>query len=53
MADEKQCAGKFSGEFLEPRDRFNIEMIGGFVQQQQVGLADQCAGKKHPALLPA
>ena len=37
--------------FLQPRDRFGVEMVGGLVQQQHVGRRQQQAAQRHAALL--
>ena len=46
-------AGKFLQELLEPVDALGIEVVGRFVQQQHVGLRQQQAAQRHPALLAA
>ena len=38
---------------LEPRDRLGVEVVGGLVEQQQVGLRQQQAAQRHAALLAA
>ena len=38
---------------LEPRDRFGVEMIGRFVEQQQIGRAQQQAAERHAPALAA
>ncbi len=50
VADEHQRQGCAEQEFLQPGDACKIEVVGGFVQQQQVGLADQRAGQQHAPL---
>src|SRR5258706_3600957 len=49
VADEQQCAVEVQHHVFEPRDGFDIQMIGRFIQQQEVGLRDQCAAQHHPA----
>ncbi len=39
-------------ELLEPRDRADVEVVGGLVEQQDVGLRGECLREGH-ALLPA
>ena len=38
---------------LEPGDRFRVEVVGRLVEQQQVGLAQEKAGKRDAALFSA
>jgi hypothetical protein len=38
---------------LEPRDRFGVEVVGGLVEQQHVGLLEQEPAERHSALLAA
>ena len=38
---------------LQPRDRLGVEVVGGLVQQQQVGRAQQQAAQRHAAALAA
>ncbi len=38
---------------LEPRDRLGVEVVGGLVEQQQVGRAQQQAAERHAAALAA
>ena len=40
-------------EALEPRDRFGVEMVGGLVEQQHVGLREQQPAQRHAAALAA
>ena len=40
-------------ELLQPLDRFGVQVVGGFVQQQHVGLGQQQAAQRHAALLAA
>ncbi len=48
MADEQQRAVEVQHHVFEPRDGIDIQMIGRLVQQQEVGLRDQCASEHHP-----
>ena len=47
---EYDGAGVVDQKALEPHHRFDVEMIGRLVQQQQIGLGDQRAGQQDPAL---
>ena len=38
---------------LQPRDRLGVEVVGGLVEQQQVGLGQQQPAERHSALLAA
>ena len=40
-------------EFLKPTDSCEVQVIGGFVENQQMGLADQGPGEHGPALVSA
>ena len=51
MADEEQRALEAQQHLLEPFDGRQIEVIGGLVQQQQIGIAGQRPGQgRAPAL---
>ena len=39
--------------FFEPVDRIDIQMVGWFVEHEQVGGRDQRTGERHPALFSA
>ena len=51
VGDGHHSAGKALQELLQPVDAFRIQVVGGFVQQQHVGLAQQQAAQGHAALL--
>ena len=40
-------------EALEPRHRLGVEVVGGLVEQQQVGAGQQQPAQRHPAALAA
>ncbi len=40
-------------EVFQPRHRFGIQMVGGLIEQQHVGLGQQQAAQRHAALLAA
>ena len=50
MGDEQQRRAAVDEELLHPLHRFHVEVIGGFVEQQDVGLGDQRAGQQRLAL---
>jgi hypothetical protein len=50
VADEYQRKRGAEQEFLEPGDARDVQMIGRFVEQQQVRLPDQCVGQQHAPL---
>src|SRR5690606_16076349 len=50
VGDEQQAAGERLEEAFQPRDRRDVEMVGGLVQQQDVGFAHQRAGQQHAPL---
>ena len=43
VGDQEQCSGVALEPLFKPDDRVQIQVIGGFVQQQQVGAAHQRA----------
>ena len=45
VRDEEKGAGVLTEVLLEPQNRMQIEMIGGLIQHQQIGLHDQEAGQ--------
>ena len=47
---EDDGAAILGEEGFEPGDRLDVEVIGGLVEQQQIGLADQRARQQHAAL---
>jgi hypothetical protein len=53
VGDHQHRAGIFGEVVFEPVDRFRVEVVGGFVEQQDVGLLDQQAGQRDAALLTA
>ncbi len=53
MADDNERAGEALQPFLEPLDRPKVEMVGGLVEQQDVGLLRQRAGYRRPTPLAA
>ncbi len=53
MGDGHDRAGVFLEEALQPVDRFGVEVVGRFVEQQQVGMAEQQAGQRDSTLLAA
>ena len=46
----EERAGERLQELLEPDDRLDVEVIGGLVHQQHVGLAEQDARERDPHL---
>ena len=50
MGDEQHAALEGTNAFFQPFNRRQIEVIGRFVEQQDVGLADQRARQAHAAL---
>ena len=53
MGDEQQRTVPGQQHFLELGDGRDIQMVGGLVEQQQVGFLHQRAGQQHAAFLPA
>ncbi len=50
VGDEDDAAGELLEEAFQPADRFDVEVVGGLVQQQHVGLAHQRLRQQHAAL---
>ena len=50
MGDEDERAGEAQQVGFEPLDGADVEMIGRFVQEQQLRIADQGLCQGHPAL---
>ena len=53
MGDGHHGAGEAHQELLQPFHRFRVQVVGGFVQQQHVGLGQQQLAQRHAALLAA
>ena len=53
MGHAHDGAAVFVEEALEPGDGLGIQVVGRFVEQQQVGLGQQQLAQRHPALFPA
>ncbi len=53
VADEHHGAGKAQQHLLQPFDGGQIEMVGGLVEQQQIGIAGERAGECCAPALPA
>ncbi len=45
VADDDAGEGGVGEELLEPGDAFEIQVVGGFVEEEQVGLADESRGR--------
>jgi hypothetical protein len=45
VGDHEDGAGIVTEIFLKPNERFEIEMVCGFVQKKEIGLLDEKAGK--------
>ena len=53
MRYNKHCAGIGAQKILQPFYRSDIEMVGRFVQKQQVRLGKQEPAQPYPCFLPA
>ncbi len=53
VGDDQDRARIFAQVAFEPGDRFGVEMVGGLVEQQQLGLLQQQPAKRDPAPLAA
>ncbi|MNQ74393.1 hypothetical protein D3C85_891480 [compost metagenome] len=50
VGDEDDAAREVLQVMLQPSDGFGVQVVGRFVHQQHVGLAEQQAGQSHAAL---
>ena len=50
VGDEQQRTAELDQKLLQPADGLDVEVVGGLVEQQQVGLGDQRPRQQHPAL---
>ena len=40
------------GEVIfQPADRIQVQVVGGFIQQQVIGFSKECLGQQHPYFL--
>ena len=53
MADDHEGAGVAAQPAFQPVDRGDVEVVGRFIQQQQIGLAGERAGQRCTAAFPA
>ena len=47
VADDEDGVGVVAQIVLEPQRAFEVEIVGGLVEQQQVGLGEQHGGERH------
>ena len=53
VADQKDGSGEVRQSFLQNIQRFHIQIIGGFVQHQDVGFSGHQAGQQEPRFFTA
>jgi hypothetical protein len=53
VGDDDGAAGVGVQELLQPADGQDVQVVGGLVQQQQVGPTHQHLGQQHAQLEPA
>ena len=53
MRDGDDGAFVFAQVMFEPRHRFGVEVVGGFVEQENVGFTEQQAGERDAASFSA
>ena len=53
MSDDHQCALALLQLCFQPLGGLQVDVVGGFIQQQHIALAAQHAGQGHPHPLPA
>ncbi len=51
VGDHQHRTGIFAKMLFQPSDRFCVEVVRRFVEEQQVGLRQQQLAERHPALL--
>lgn len=47
MADDDRGTGELREPGFQPERGFDVEMVGRFVEQQQIGVQEQRRGKRH------
>jgi hypothetical protein len=47
VGDDHDRAAEVADQLLQPQDAVEVEVVGGLVEQQQVGLGDQRARQRH------
>jgi hypothetical protein len=52
VSDQDQGAGKFGQTFLEHVQGRNVQIVGGFVEQEDVGGLEHQPGNEDPACSP-
>ena len=50
MGDRHDSTGKALEKHFQPLDRLGVQVVGGFVEQQHIGLGQQQAAQRHAAL---
>jgi len=53
VGDEQHGAAEVADEAFQPFDAGDVEVVGGLIEQQQVGFLDQGLGEQHAALRAA
>ncbi len=53
VSDKDNCAGEIAQKLFEPKDRFGVEVVSGFVEQKQVGLGGEGAAKSDATFFAA
>ena len=53
MGDDDRGTLPGAQHLFQPGDPFEVEMVGGFVQQQQIRFVDQGSGQRHALARPA
>ena len=53
VGDDNDCVREVDQELLQPVDGVQIQMVGGLVEEQDVGISKESAGKKYFDLLCA
>ncbi len=53
VTDDDQAAAEGGQPLLEPDDGAEVQMVGRFIQDEQVGLGDEDLGERHPLGLAA
>ncbi len=53
VADHDQPAAMRTEEVSQPPDRVGVEVVGGLVQEQRLGVTEEDAGQFDPPPLPA
>ena len=50
VGDDNDCISKFSQEIFKPPNRVPVEVVGGFVEEENIGVSKECLSQEDPHL---